>query len=87
MKEISIEIQSAVGLHARPASVFVKKALSFSSSVTVTKGARSVDGKSILGILSLGAHCGEQITIRTDGPDEEDAMACMLEVIRLGDNA
>lgn len=87
MKEISIEIQSAVGLHARPASVFVKKALSFSSRITVKKGERIVDGKSILGILSLGAHCGEQITICSDGPDEAEAMDCLLEVIRLGDNA
>ncbi len=62
------------GLHARPAALFVQLAKRFVSRITVKKGRRSVDGKSIMGLLTLGAKPGARISIVADGPDATDAL-------------
>ena len=63
------------GIHARPAGIFVKEAAAFPCKVTIAKGDKEVDAKRIFGVMGLGVKCGEEITIRTDGEQEEEAIA------------
>ena len=63
------------GIHARPAGIFVKEAAAFPCKVTIAKGDKEVDAKRIFGVMGLGVKCGEEITIRTDGDQEEEAIA------------
>ena len=69
------------GLHARPAALFVQLAKAFQSRVTVKKGRRVVDGKSIMGLLTLAAGPGARIAIVTDGPDADEALAQLVEIV------
>ena len=62
------------GLHARPAALFVQAAKRFTSRITVKKGRRIVDGKSIMGLLTLAARRGSRISITTKGPDAAAAL-------------
>ncbi len=69
-----IKIKNSQGLHARPASIFVRIANKFEADVTVRKGSESVNGKSIMGLLVLAANEGSTIEIEVSGPDAERAM-------------
>ena len=69
------------GLHARPAALFVQLAKRFSSRVTVKKGRKIVDGKSIMGLLTLAAGPGSRISIITDGPDAAAALERLIELV------
>lgn len=69
------------GLHARPAALFVQAAKKFASSVTVKKGRKIVDGKSIMGILTLAARRGARISIITEGPDATDALERLVGLV------
>lgn len=83
-KEIQLTLENEVGLHARPASLFVKKASGFSSEVTVrnlSDDTEWVNAKSILSILTLGAEQGHQIGIRTTGEDEEEAIQALEKLV------
>ena len=66
-----VTIKNSVGLHARPATFFIQKANSFKSSIWVEREDRRINGKSLLGVLSLGIVKGMSITIIADGADEE----------------
>lgn len=81
MTERKYTIKNRVGLHARPSSLFVREAGTFESEITITHGDEAVDGKSILGILALGAGCGEEITLSADGPDEAEAIDTLIAVL------
>ncbi|MBI4373086.1 MAG: HPr family phosphocarrier protein [Candidatus Omnitrophica bacterium] len=67
-------IRSKLGLHARPAALFVRTANRFRSDVTIQKGKHKVNGKSIMGVMMLAAGPGSHITVRIVGPDAERAM-------------
>ncbi len=69
-----IQIADVAGLHARPATEFVKRAQSVQSQVTLVCRGREANGKSILSILALGAISGENLTLRVEGPDEVAAL-------------
>ena len=69
------------GLHARPAALFVQLAKRFVSRVTVKKGRKIVDGKSIMGLLTLAAKQGARIAIVTDGPDAAEALERLIEFV------
>ena len=69
-----IKIMNPQGLHARPASVFVKIANRFESEVSVKKGGEKVNGKSIMGLMTLAANKGSILEIETSGPDADKAM-------------
>ncbi len=75
MKEFQYIITDREGIHARPAGIFVKEAAAFPCKVTIAKGDKEVDAKRIFGVMGLGVKCGEKITIRTDGEQEEEAIA------------
>lgn len=68
-------IQSRLGLHARPAALFVRTANRFQSDITIQKGQQKVNGKSIMGVMMLAAGPGSLLTIRIQGPDAAHAMA------------
>lgn len=74
MKEFNYVITDEQGIHARPAGLFVKEAAACECKVTIGKGGKEVDAKRILGVMSLGVKKGEEITLKTDGADEEAAM-------------
>ena len=61
-------IPNALGLHARAAARFVQPATRFASQIRVTRGERTVDGKSIMGVLLLAAARGSTVTIAAEGP-------------------
>jgi phosphocarrier protein HPr len=69
-----IKIKNPQGLHARPASVFVKIANRFESEVTVRKGKEAVNGKSIMGLMTLAANQGSVLELEVSGADAEKAM-------------
>ncbi len=74
MQSRTIKINNRIGLHARPAAIFVKRSRDFESEIILQKGTQEVNGKSIIGIMALGAHYGDDITIIAKGLDEELAI-------------
>jgi len=81
MKEVTLVVQHEVGLHARPAAMFVQTAKQFKSDITVSKDDMEVNAKSILSILTLGVNQGTAITIKADGEDEEEALHALQELV------
>lgn len=81
MIEKKIVIKNRTGLHARPAAIFVETADRFESEVELVFEGITVNGKSIIGVLSLGIGNNEQAVLRISGSDEEEAMEKMLQVI------
>ncbi|SHJ48804.1 HPr family phosphocarrier protein [Tepidibacter formicigenes] len=75
------KILNPIGLHARPAALFVQTANKFTSEIFVEQNQNKVNGKSIMGIMALGISKGEEITIIIDGPDEKEAMKAMEELL------
>jgi phosphocarrier protein len=73
-------VKNKQGLHARPAALFVQVANKFDCRITIKRDEEEVNGKSIMGILMLGAEKGSEITIEADG---EDAQAAMDELEKL----
>ncbi|MEI6563635.1 MAG: HPr family phosphocarrier protein [bacterium] len=69
-----VKIQNRLGLHARPAALFVKAACRFVSDITVEKGCSKVSGKSIMGLMTLEAGFGTVLKLTADGPDAEAAL-------------
>jgi phosphocarrier protein HPr len=69
------------GLHARPASLFVKTAKQFSSSITVVKDGQEANAKSPMKLMTLGAKKGDGILIRAEGEDEEEAVDALVKLI------
>ena len=74
-------VQNRQGLHARPAALFVQIANKFDSRITVARDKEKVNGKSIMGILMLGAEKGSNIIIEADGNDAELAMIELEKII------
>lgn len=79
-----VEIRNRLGLHARAAARFVHAANGFRSRVTLTRGGRTMDGKSILGILLLAASHGTRLTLAAEGEDEEGAVEALAALVETG---
>ena len=79
MKEAVVNNQ--VGLHARPATGFIQQTTGFRSRLWIGQGAREVNAKSLLGVLSLGIVKGTSINLIADGPDEKEAVEALIELI------
>ena len=79
-----VSIKNASGLHARPAGMFVKNAAEFKSTVQVVAKDKTVNAKSIMGIMSLGLAQGEELKLVVNGEDEEVALAAMVELVESG---
>lgn len=81
MLDRTVTIRNKLGLHARAAVKFVNLANRFVSSVRIVKSGDEIDGKSILGILTLAATQGTSLRLVIAGKDEEAAMAALAELI------
>ena len=79
-----VEVKNQVGLHARPATFFIQKAIEYKSSIWVEKEERRVNAKSLLGILSLGIVGGAKIRIIADGSDEQLAVDGLVKLVESG---
>lgn len=77
-------VRNPAGLHARPANVFVKTAAQYPCKVSVQKGSRSFNGKSIVSVLSACVQCGMSITVICDGEQETDALQAIVNVVESG---
>ena len=77
MKEFKYVIKDEQGIHARPAGLFVKEAAAFPCKVIIEKDGKEADAKRIFGVMGLGVKCGEEITVCTDGENEEAASAAI----------
>ena len=76
-----LTVLNKLGLHARPASIFVKKACEFSSKIMLDKDGQVSDGKSIIGVLMLAASQGSCIKITAEGEDAVDALDALEQLI------
>lgn len=77
-------ITNKLGLHARPAAMFVKLTNRFSSEIWVERDDEQVNGKSIMGLMMLAAAHGSKIVVTAEGGDAEEAMAAIGELIGSG---
>jgi len=88
MKEEKVIVDNKVGLHARPASLFVQEAAKYTADINVycqdpeTKEDRNANAKSILGILTLGVFQGTEITITANGEDEQEAVDGLVALVK-----
>lgn len=74
MITLEVKVKNKLGLHARPAAMFVQTANKFQSDVGVSKDSVEVNGKSVMGMMMLAAHQGSIIKIKVNGPDESYAL-------------
>ena len=70
MQKFEVTVSDPVGLHARPAGVLVKEAQKLSSDIEVNCRGKTVDLKKLLAVMSLGAKCGDTLTVSISGDDE-----------------
>ncbi len=82
MKETRTLIQNETGLHARPASILIHEAQKLQSKITIKKGEKEVNLKSMVCLLSLGVANGDEVLIRAEGVDEDEALDKVIEVIK-----
>lgn len=73
MQEFSYTVKDKMGLHARPAGLLMKKALTFPCKVTLVKDGKEADAKKVFQIMGLDVRCGQEITLLTSGDREEEA--------------
>ncbi|HEX6814044.1 MAG TPA: HPr family phosphocarrier protein [Gemmatimonadaceae bacterium] len=79
--ERSVTIANKNGLHARPAAELVKTASRFQSEITMVRDDLEVNGKSIMGVMMLAAECGAELLVRADGPDAEQAVTAIADLV------
>ena len=79
--EAEVEIKNADGLHLRPAMQFVDVASQYKSDVTVSTSEANVDGKSIMNMSILAATCGTKLRITAEGPDADEAIKALRELV------
>ena len=84
MIERQATIVNPEGLHARPAARIVRLANSFAAEIALGKDGLDGNGKSIMGVMMLAAECGSSITIRADGPDAEQAVQALADLVASG---
>ena len=83
VRETTVEIKNAEGLHMRPAMQFVDTASRFDSDIVVSNGQTNADGKSIMQMSMLAATCGTRLYLRAEGPDAEQALAALRELVEV----
>lgn len=77
-------IVNPLGMHARPAAQLVRIASSYQSAIDVEHDGQVVNGKSIMGVMTLAAECGATVRVRADGDDAEAAVAALIALIAAG---
>lgn len=84
MIEATVTVQNRAGIHTRPASIIVRTASKFEAEIFIQRGAYTINGKSVIGVMTLAAEQGAELTLRADGPDEEDAIATLKDLFDRG---
>jgi len=84
MTDKTFVIKNKLGLHARPAAMMVQTAAKFKSKIKIVKDEQEVDGKSIMGLMTLAACAGSNLKIVADGTDEKEAVDTMGKLIESG---
>jgi len=79
--EETVTLLNKVGLHARPAAMFVQTANKYKSNIKISKEEKEVDAKSILGVLSLAAFYNDEVKIRAEGEDAEEALKQLVDLV------
>jgi len=79
--ERATKIRNRLGVHARPAAELVKVAARFTCEISVGKDGNWVNGKSIMGVMTLAAEFGSTVTVRAEGADAEEAAAALIEIL------
>lgn len=77
MRSFKYVIKEKVGIHARPASLLVKEAASFESTVTIDSEGKRADVKRLLALMALGVKCGQKVTFFIEGEDEDTAVQAL----------
>jgi phosphocarrier protein len=77
-----LTVQNKLGIHARPAAMFVKTANRFACDILVEKDGETVNGKSIMGLMMLAAGPGSKLTVRADGPDATQAISELENLLK-----
>jgi phosphocarrier protein len=80
MVERQVTIKNRAGLHTRPAATLVKTAAKFKAEFTIIKDSFHINGKSIIGVMTLAAEQGSTLFLQCEGQDEEDAMKAIVEL-------
>jgi phosphotransferase system HPr (HPr) family protein len=81
MAEKTVKVMLRSGLHARPAALFVQEANKFSSEIFIEKSGKSVNAKSIMGVMSLAIANGSDIVIRAEGSDADAAVEQLAAMV------
>ena len=84
MRRAEASIVNKLGLHARPSAKITQVASKFRAEIWMTKGARRINAKSIMGVMMLAAARGASVVIEADGPDEEAAVNALCALIAAG---
>ncbi|WP_332629156.1 phosphocarrier protein HPr [Halalkalibacter flavus] len=84
MAEKTFLITADTGIHARPATQLVNKAGQYSSDITLEFKGKSVNLKSIMGVMSLGVGKGSEVTVKAEGSDADEALQAIEDVIKEG---
>jgi phosphocarrier protein len=82
--EATVSLRNPTGLHARPAKVFAKAAAASPAAVLVEKDGREVNAKSVLSVLTLDCHQGDEIVIRTSGDGADETLAELVALVESG---
>ena len=82
MKKANIVIENETGLHARPATALVNAAMAYECDITLSALRRTVDFKSIMGVMSLGIPTQSEISISAEGEDADQAIEAIVEVLQ-----
>jgi phosphocarrier protein len=83
VKERAVKVTNPLGVHARPSAMLVQTASKFQSDIWFVKGDQIVNGKSMLGVMTLAAEMGSTVVIRADGPDEDKAIEALVHVFEI----
>ena len=79
MKEFTYTIKDEQGIHARPASILAKEAKKYESSITISKGEKTVDVTRLMAVMGMGIKCGDEVTVSAEGADEEKAIEALKQ--------
>lgn len=84
MTEQTVVVSNKAGIHTRPASIIVRMASKFESEIFIKRGVHEINGKSVIGVMTLAAQQGTELTLKADGPDEEEALQALKDLFDRG---
>ncbi|WP_320938331.1 HPr family phosphocarrier protein [Enterocloster lavalensis] len=82
MKRFQYTVKSLIGLHARPAGLLIQTARAYRSEITIQKGEKTANPKSLMSVLALNVNQNDKIVVTAEGEDEEEAIAGMEGFVR-----